>query len=1111
MNARPSIVKGHSLKGEPTTTAHIIVVAGQTQWNDFLDQASQWVNAGVLEPAIWVPIEWLDPIADETSDPRGVAIGRDDPAERREVKVLEALAREPHDHLLVTVIAPPPDRAPDPTWRSRIESLIKALDAARPRSRDIDGTPSRGTDLRALNLIFSAADSGNSALRDVLLNSERLSVENLVVNPEDRPTPIAVDTIPRPGTARWVPHVVSSAATISGLWSSMATSPVQPDAQWIVGNVRVVRTFARVVLTYPLVSQVAESAKELLVGDTLPCAEPGVQILPAPMEPMSDAQLHSYFDFYCEWLLKEAGLGYRPTHDFQPPSERRRGFLESLGHFMRFAGDKLTSLPRWLGQAFMGLVNRKATQDLYGQGSGVVVDVRLDLNVRTNDPQLVEAWDFVALQRAELLAALDAPTAPPEESDDPAPWMAIHNGIALFVEGRGNVQHATITNDQGSVLVAARLDDVIPPAGDAFTIDAACDRLLGGDGTARQVSWMDVDGARRLEELIDAILDEVHARVGDLEGTYLATEADFFASQATYLQARHRAEDDEAKRTREIRIAAADLVAPGAHPTHVDALDHDVPSERDPGGAEQPTGVDGFAGEGDADDDDDFEEDEELTPPVNVDFAWRPSPFESPLDAVIAQAADLEDLTRVAAESAEKQEREGRLRSALSDVAAAEQDRVQAARKELEILQRTHTSLGKWIERRSSSLVGKLLYKLDEESRTMKAKEEEVLVAARESEPEIGQRSAELRQRYVLATRNGILIALVLGLIVTIVKSFFLPDMPWWLVATIFIAVLLIAVLGPLVPYFQSWTREMFRAEDARAKLVYQTGLVRHVRSERVRLAQLHMQVPQRIESLGLWWHYWDDPDGSKGPGDTPTLPGLDALPHHLRWARSDWTHSTVFRRLRDDVLASNLRIGYRSALVGEAAKAYGRDLGVEDALSMESLVRMRSTEGLSLVRDWVEDERLRRASNLDLGRRLANEAQAMNRRPDQATARVEVLNSDPLEGLDMATDLLDDPASHELSTNDFLLEIAVPAGEMGHRVWDFGIGVQPFESFFAGPVRLQGFLPNSVTFVDVEATKVCSSEVSVRLDITGQVDASMLRSDRPDDESQEPDGEEEG
>lgn len=1095
MTANPSLVKGHTLEGEPVTSAHIVVISDQAQGEDFLEVASQWVNAGVLEPAVWVPSGWLPNHDDELSDFAGVILARGDSPVAQRVSVLESLAREPHDHIIVSIIAPSTESIPDPLWTKRVERLLTTLATARPHQRNLGVKSSRGTEIRVVNLIFPRADSGNPGLNAALLRSDVIDVENLVVNPEDRPTPISIDTIPRPGTPRWAAHVVSATATLAGLWSSMATSPVVPDANWITGNVRVVRTFARVVLTHPLVTQVTESTKDVLLGDTCPVAVPGVQIHPEPLQPMGESQFANLAEHYSEWLVYASPLGYRPIEEFEPPSERKRGFLESLRYFASFAGDKLAALPRWATRQVLSAFNRGATKKIYGEDGLVVVDARHDLNLRADDPKLIDAWDFVASQRESLNAVLSAPTEPPEESDDPTPWVQLNEGIALFAEGRANSQQASLTSDHGTILVAGSLDDVIPHPDDEFVVDPECDALLGGDGVSRQVSWLDAEGAGRLDTLLRTVIKKSRQRVEALEASYLQTERDFFSSQERFLEARFEAEDAEAQASRESLIAAADHVgtetSPATRPSEqiqaeeVSATD---PTARDAGSA-------------------------------RIDVTWSRSPFESPLDDAVARPDDLSGLWEATAEAALKAERERRLRGALSEVTAAERDRVNVAREELKLLQRTHTDLARWVARRSSSFIGRVLRRIEAEGMRMNELEERVLATARASEPEFGPRSLELQRDYVSSVLKGVAVAALIAGILSVINlvtylisqrqdSPAFSGVSWWIVVLAFVVAAALGVLLPLVSYFQAWTREKARAEDAYAELVYQTRLVTHVRKERLRLARLHMQVPQRVRYLGLWWHYWDDARVERSPRTTPGVPGSETLPHHLQWAVSDWTHSTVFRRIRDDLLKSQVSAGYRSSLIEGALRQYSDTTGLGDALDPATLARMRSAEALDLVQEWTGDRRARLAATAELERGLAQEAQALNREAGQVSPRVQVLNPDPIRDLIVHTDLLEDPYGGELSTNEFLLGISVDGAEMGYRVWGFGIGVQDFKSFFAGPERLRASLAPTVAFVDVEASKVCSSEVAVRLDITDQVSAASLRCDVQEQGEDESDGE---
>ena len=1088
MTANPSLIKGHSLGGDPATSAHVVVIADQPQGSEFLEIAAQWVNAGVLEPAVWVPSGWLVDHGDDLSDFTGVILARGDSPIIQRVSVLESLAREPHDHIIVSVIAPQTETVPDPRWTQRVERLLSTLATARPHHRNLGLDSSRGTQIRVINLIFPRADSGNPGLNAALLRSDVVDVENLVVNPEDRPTPESIDTIPQPGTSRWAAHVVSSTATIAGLWSSMATSPVVPDANWIVGNVRVVRTFARVVLTHPLVTQVTDSTKEVLLGDACPVAVSGVQIHPEPLQPMSETQFSGLADNYAEWLLHASPLGYKSIEDFQPPSVRKRGFVESLRGFAGFARDKLAALPRWATRQLLGAFNTKATKKIYGDDGLVVVDARHDLNLRSDDPKLIDAWDFVASQREALNAVLSAPAEQPEESDDPGPWIQLDEGIALFAEGRPNSQQPSLISDHGTILVAASLDDVIPHPDDEFVVGPDCDALLGGDGVSRQVSWLDAEGAARLDALLSTVINRSRQRVADLEAAHLQTEKDFFECQERFLEARFTAEDAAAREWRESLIAAADNVArdgaPVTRPTHLDQQEGQHP------------------------DDDDY-----VSPgasPPRVDAAWPRDPFKSPLDDSVARPEDLSGLWEATTESALKAARERRLRGALSEVTAAEFDRVKVAREELRLLQRTHADLSRWVERRSASFIGRVLRRIDSEGDEMNAREDSVLAAARASEPEIGSRSIELQRAYVSSVMKGVgIAALIAGILSLVNLGAFLVNqrqdaptftgIPWWIVALVFAVFVLLAVVLPLVSYFQAWTREKIRAEDALALLVYQTRLVTHVRKERLRLARLHMQVPQRVRALALWWHYWDEARNQDSPRITPGVPGSDNLPHHLQWAVSDWTHSAVFRRIRDDLLKSRVTAGYRSSLIERALRQYSDAAGLGDTLNVTELARLRSTEALELVEEWSADRRARVEATAELERSLAHEAQALNREAGQISPRVKVLNPDPIEGLVIETDLLEDPYSNEMSTNEFLLGIAVDGAQMGYRVWGYGIGVPDFRSFFAGPHRLIESLAPTVVFVDVEASKVCSSEVAVRLDITDQVSAASLRCDVPD------------
>lgn len=1135
MHALPSIVKGQNLQDEDETTTHIFIVADAQSETEILSVARQWVAAGVLEPALWLPASWLPTQDDNVTDPRALIFGRGFEPESREVSLLQTLAREPHTRVVVTLINSVVEGQAKEI-EVRLNALLKTLIFSAPSQRRVDQIGVPGTRLRVLNLIFLPGGKPVPGIREHILQPEYSTVESYIVNPEDRPTPISLDVIPRRENDRWAPFIVSSAATVAGCWSSLARPLIEPDAHWVAGNVRVLRTFARVVLVHPLLAETAETTRRLLLGNTCAAASPGIQIDRPQLSVMGSQLLRTRMDKYVDWLVENSGLAYRPIEDFIPPSRRKRGLVEAIREFSEFAGDRLGALPRWIFEMRLAAFSEDATRVIYGERAGIDIDARRDLNRGIDDPHLVDAWDFVAKQREHLEEILDAPTDPPEESDDPTPWIALHQGVALFAEGTGN-EFPELQTENGIPYVAERLDDVIPPPDDEFIVDPECDELLGGDGTGQQVSWLDMEGATRLEGLLQRLASAKRRRLFKLRDSYLATEGEFFSTLEDFLEARFEHEDLVASNRREGRVASVDFVFPGSsrdesaplvdialapvasppdRPNPSDSLD----VERDPASNARRILVwhpHGFEHIGvhvvapSVAQDQSLQVDHEVQ---QIDEAPERSvdPFESPLDEHIARPDDLDRLRESLDRAAVAAQRAQRLRGAMNDISADEAERVRQAEHELGVLERTQGELGRWMERRTASFVGRLLKKVRETSLSMDSLVSQVSKSAQEAVPEYGEKSLELQRKFVASVVRGV------GITLLVIGFLYLADrfvgsrqlipgftgIAWWWFVIALAVILLLVVLVPLLNYFQSWTRERLRADDMLASLKYQASLVAHVKTERLRLAQLHMQVPQRIRALSCWWHFWNTKDEGELVKSLPSLPGCEHLPFHLRWATSNWTHSRAFKQLQDSLISQMAVPGYRSRLIRQATDEWSGPSGRVVPLDIESLARIRSTDALALVEGWRNDPFARAMATKGLEKEIARQAQEMTQSSLVSAPHVNVLNPDPLDGMQVETDLLVDASTRLAPTDDFLLEVSMDAAEMGSRVWAAAISTPRFNSVFAGPKRLRDRLAESVRYVDAESSKVCSSEVAVRIDITDQIQAHQIadvRSSEPDDE----------
>lgn len=1142
MTAVPSIVKGHSFEGAHLTTTHIFVVADEEYEGDVLQVVREWVSAGVLEPALWMPSSWLDTEGDGIPDPEVLVFGRGSEPEDRRVSLLEALAREPHTEVIVTVINSV-ETGEKGQLQERVTSLIKTLVYALPQARTIGLEEVPGTKVRVINVMFVSGGSVPPGIKDHVLSSEFATIESFVINPEDRPTPDSVDVIPRRESDRWPSFLVSTAATVSGCWSSLASPLIERDATWVDGNVRVLRTFARVVLIHPLLAETAESTRRLLLGNDCAAAAPDIQADSPRLAILSGQELRTQTGYYVDWLFDESGLGYRPIEEFTPPSRRKRGLFESMRDFGGFAKDRLGALPRWIIEMRLSAFNEDATRVIYGKKAEIDIEVRRDLNRGVDDPVLVDAWDFVAEEQRNLQAILDAPTDPPEESDNPEPWLALNRGIALFAEGSGN-EHDWMQTSSGIPLVAERLSDVIPPPDDEFTIDAECDALLGGDGTGQQVSWLDMEGATRLDGLLQRLAAAKRRRMQELRQSYLETESDFFSTLEGFMEARFAHEDMIAQNKREERIAAVDFIVPDAADQSIEieaqrrnsdllavqnvepqpgianweSVEESVESRilvwyphgfahlaPDPG-----SNLDSPIDPGNRDETNNASEQDEFVQivPEQADEGLV-DPFASPLDQHIARPEDLGRLRRSLSEAEESAMRAQRLRLAMNDVSADEADRLQQAEHDLQVLERTQGELGRWMEGRSESLVGRVLHKVRQTSYEMDALVFRVTESAQQAAPEFGKRSLELQRRFVASIIRGVsLTLLIVGLLYLlnrlVASQGWIPGftgIAWWWFVIALVVVLFFVFLIPLVSYFQDWTRERLRATDSLAHLRYQTQLVTHVKTERLRLAQLHMQVPQRIRALSCWWHFWNSDDEGQLSRALPDIPGCERLPFHLRWATSNWTHSQAFRQLQTELISRSAVPGYRSRLVTQACEEWSGSAGRKVPLTIETLARIRSSDALSLVEDWRNDPSARALATEGLEREIARQAQELTQSSIASAPHVDVLNPDPLGGMNIETDLLVDTSARLTPTDEFLLEVATDAAEMGNRIWAAAVDIPKFESYFAGPRRLEERLAESVTYVDAESSKVCSSEVAVRVDITHQIQIQQIRDVSIDEE----------
>jgi hypothetical protein len=345
-----------------------------------------WVNAGLLEPLLWVRYGATGP-----SDLVARSLDGTD-----EVRVLDELARRPiHRVRLLSV-------------HLAVEgSLDTSLLADADRVADIVGGHLSDTiDLERLNLIVPA--SGVEDLDPVLVADPAL--KHVLVSPEDRVTDGHVSRFVDWPDGGYAGHAALAVATVSGTW--WATGDAAPfDTQQLTASaersqIAVVRCFARVLRTDELGARVTAEVFRRRRTDAWTSAAVDAVDAPNPVHLVEEVgrQLGH---------VDGGALRYRSAELIGMPRRRAISILEAFKRMFQFILGRVREVPSELaskvGDRLRRTVEGFAQTITFGQDS--VVEVTFGGRGR---PVEAEAPSIGAgNQAAQLLRSLGRSTSPP--------------------------------------------------------------------------------------------------------------------------------------------------------------------------------------------------------------------------------------------------------------------------------------------------------------------------------------------------------------------------------------------------------------------------------------------------------------------------------------------------------------------------------------------------------------------------------------------------------------------------------------------------------------------------------------------------------------------------
>lgn len=346
-----------------------LVVIPPEREDELLDLARQWTAGWMIKSALWVRPSDLIPDEQFNPDapPRVMAtiIGRNGSAS---VELFEELGRQPYDLLRLIAV-----RSVEPGIAVNAE-LDKALDVLRLHLHDY--SKPEGTELTFTNLIFSPTHQGGASANHLIEAGWNM---NVVVSPENRPTPQSFDAFSRHSDPKkWAGFVLSHVVTAAGLWATVNASPYDdarvPESQT---HVYLQRLSIRGVLTGSLVVNVALAAMDSVAKDVSPLADPLISVEEEDLRLMSpEEEEYAVQDLIRIALELEGGqLAYAPASGFQTPARNRIGFVRQMGELARFGWDKFVDSPRWVIRKIKSRTSRRTTAALHGADGDIEVDV----------------------------------------------------------------------------------------------------------------------------------------------------------------------------------------------------------------------------------------------------------------------------------------------------------------------------------------------------------------------------------------------------------------------------------------------------------------------------------------------------------------------------------------------------------------------------------------------------------------------------------------------------------------------------------------------------------------------------------------------------------------
>ena len=509
----------------PIDGTSIVLLPDEPFGSQILETAMEWTKERLLVPAIYVTVSAQESdcfLPFERSNPRPIVstvVGLNGSRER---DLFDELANSQLDTLRVLAVRHISKSSDINEKQLNLANRIGAqLRLASSKHEDGDrGTSRRGTKLFLINML---AGSSGLALGEKLDHSETVWDLNVIVAPEDRSSPMGVDSFVSESDPKYVGFLLANIATSLGLWAGVNKTVLENsevDRSATFDKFILQRTFVRAVKTDDVAVKVAAAALKQIEQHGSPLADANFHLDVKTL--LDGTERESVIKSFVEKTLNEDGKALICKLEKKLPDESqiKIGLLGGLKLFMRFLFDNLIALPRNLLTSIVEGFNKKATDLLFGADGEFTIDVREDLNKSRSKlrrygimPEESEDINKISDVREKVKTRLsDIPLAVDYRFDHSSLWKSIRTDLLKLLEGDSEIAKGK---------VVASTTELIPKEGLNWSVpEFARDIDEDAETVKSSLDWLDTDQAIKLTaqftEVISELQEESRAAISEL-------------------------------------------------------------------------------------------------------------------------------------------------------------------------------------------------------------------------------------------------------------------------------------------------------------------------------------------------------------------------------------------------------------------------------------------------------------------------------------------------------------------------------------------------------------------------------------------------------------------